>query len=75
MLWGSSYSASLALLVAPKDLRVGALLVFSPGEYLTGVSVAEGAAKVSVSVFVTSSHGECEQVRQVGAVRVVADVE
>lgn len=67
VLWGSSYSASLALLTAPKELRVGALVLFSPGEYLSNVSVAEWAAKVSVPVFATSSHGECEQVKQVCA--------
>ncbi len=67
VLWGSSYSASLALMLAPRDLRVGALVVFSPGEYFPGQEIAASAAKVSVPVFVTSSHGECEQIRQVCA--------
>ena len=30
VLWGSSYSASLSLMVAPEELKVGALVVFSP---------------------------------------------
>lgn len=67
VLWGSSYSASLAFLVAPKELRVGALVLFSPGEYFPGVQVAASAAKVSVPVFVTSSKDECEEVQQVCA--------
>lgn len=67
VLWGSSYSASLALMLAPRELRVGALVVFSPGEYFSGLQVAASAAKVSVPVFVTASHDECEQIRQVCA--------
>ncbi|MCW3835481.1 alpha/beta hydrolase [Sphingomonas canadensis] len=57
ILWGSSYSASLALLVAADNPRdVTAVLAFSPAEYFDGnPSVRDAAAKVKVPVFVTSS--------------------
>lgn len=67
VLWGSSYSASLALMLAPRELRVGALVLFSPGEYLPNMQVAASAAKVSVPVFVASSKAECEAVSQLCA--------
>ncbi len=57
ILWGSSYSASLAFLVAadhPEKVR--ALLAFSPGEYFDDKKlVAKAAANVKAPVFVTSA--------------------
>jgi alpha-beta hydrolase superfamily lysophospholipase len=57
ILWGSSYSASLAFLVAaerPKE--VVAVLAFSPGEYFDDKTLVERAAeKLTVPAYVTSA--------------------
>jgi len=56
ILWGSSYSASLVFLLAARHPDVvTAVLSFSPGEYLPGVSVRDQAAKLRCPVFVTSA--------------------
>lgn len=59
---GSSYSAALVFLLAARHpAEVSAVLAFSPGEYLSGVSVRAAAAQVRVPVYVTSaSDGEEE---------------
>lgn len=55
ILWGSSYSGSLALRVAADNpTLVAAVLAFSPGEYFDDKDyVRAAAAKVTVPVFVT----------------------
>lgn len=61
ILWGSSYSASLVLMLAadrPDD--AAALLAFSPGEYFTGTQVRDAAARVTSPVFVTSAQDATE---------------
>lgn len=69
ILWGSSYSASLSLVLAanhPAD--VAGVVAFSPGDYFgLKLRVAEAAAKVSVPVFVTSdaTSGEITQAKAV----------
>ncbi len=56
LVWGSSYSSSLVfLLAAHHPEEIAALLSFSPGEYFSGVSVRESAARVKCPVFVTSA--------------------
>lgn len=57
VLWGSSYSSSLVLLLAAKHPdAVKAVLAFSPGEYLGKPTlVRDAAANVAVPVFVTST--------------------
>jgi alpha-beta hydrolase superfamily lysophospholipase len=56
LVWGSSYSAALVfLLAAEAGPGVSALLAFSPGEYLAGVSVRAAAARVRCPAFVTSA--------------------
>lgn len=53
--WGSSYSASLAIILASKHKDVSGVLAFSPGEYFDGKpSVREAAKNVIVPVFITS---------------------
>lgn len=53
--WGSSYSASLAIVLASKHKDVSGVLAFSPGEYFDGKpSVREAAKNVMVPVFITS---------------------
>lgn len=59
VLWGSSYSASLSLLVASQELKIGALVVFSPGEYFEPSNfIKSKIAKISVPVLALSSKSE-----------------
>src|SRR4029079_9253706 len=60
--WGSSYSASLAIILASKHKDVAGVLAFSPGEYFGGKPSVRAAAKqVTVPVFITS-RGDKEKV-------------
>lgn len=62
VLWGSSYSASLGLIVASEDLKIGALVVFSPGEYFQPTNyVKTKIAKVSIPILALSSKSEYEK--------------
>jgi pimeloyl-ACP methyl ester carboxylesterase len=61
VLWGSSYSASLVLVLAgicPEE--VAGIVAFSPGEYLTvdGRSIESHARSVRCPIFVASAPGE-----------------
>ena len=64
LLWGSSYSAGLALHVAGEHPdRVDGVIAFSPGEYFTSVGksatwIQECARKVRCPVLVTSARSE-----------------
>jgi len=62
ILWGSSYSASLAFLVAAEHQdEVAALLAFSPDEYFDHKpDVHAAAAKLTIPVFVTSAQDSGE---------------
>lgn len=58
VLWGSSYSASLTVVVASEHVNeIRALAVFSPGEYFdqSPTMIRTAAAKITVPFFVTSS--------------------
>jgi dienelactone hydrolase len=57
VLWGSSYSAALVFEVAAEHAsQVGAVIAFSPGEYLgKSGAVARASAQVGVPIYVTSS--------------------
>lgn len=57
---GSSYSAALALLVAVSNDKVKAVVVFSPGEYLTGLNVAEAIRELDKPIFATSAKKEIQ---------------
>lgn len=64
ILWGSSFTASLALIQAAKDLRTKAVVAFSPGEYFSPSDfVSTKIADISVPVLLLSSKGECEAVK------------
>lgn len=71
VLWGSSYSASLAFVVAAEHPgQVRALLAFSPDEYFDGKpSVAEAAKKLGMPVFVTSA----QDAKEIAAAKAVLD--
>jgi dienelactone hydrolase len=53
--WGSSYSSALVFIAAASHPEVKALLAFSPAEYITGHSIKNAAAKLSIPVFITSA--------------------
>ena len=66
ILWGSSYSSALAIIIAGESGLVDKVLSFSPGEYLgPGSSVKEGAKKVNVPAFLTSSKSEQAQTKTI----------
>ena len=66
ILWGSSYSASLALKIGKSDKKIAAVIAFSPGEYFDKALILH---KVIVGqwdkpVFVTSSKDEATNVTE-----------
>ena len=61
IVWGSSYSSSLALILASEHPdEITAVLAFSPGEYfkLNGKTVADYAANITQPAFITSAKSE-----------------
>jgi len=63
ILVGSSYSASLSLLIASGGNNfVKAVVAFSPGEYLPGVNLTEKLPNIQIPALVLSSHAESEDV-------------
>ncbi|MGD1845432.1 MAG: alpha/beta hydrolase [Salibacteraceae bacterium] len=64
ILWGSSYSASLALKVAVGNDKVSKVVAFSPGEYLKGVKLSQEIGDLAKPTFVTSSAKEANDVRK-----------
>lgn len=60
ILLGSSYSASLSLILVTELPAVKAVITFSPGEYLKKVNVAESIADLTIPVYVTSSQQEIQ---------------
>lgn len=61
IVWGSSYSSSLALILASEHPdEISAVLAFSPGEYfkLDGKQVADYAASITQPAFITSAKSE-----------------
>jgi len=62
---GSSYSAALALICSVANQMVGAVIAFSPGEFLKGLSVQEEIRELRKPVFVTSSKSEIDDASKV----------
>ena len=61
IVWGSSYSSSLALILASEHPdEITAVLAFSPGEYfkLNGKTVADYAANITQPALITSAKAE-----------------
>lgn len=66
VIWGSSYSAALALVIAGEQKpSVDGVLSFSPGEYLSGVSVEKAAKGINVPTFITAAKSETGQWRTI----------
>lgn len=61
ILVGSSYSATLALLIGKDSEKVKAIAAFSPGEYYKGISVKDEIKSLQKPTFVTSSKKEAEK--------------
>ena len=83
IVWGSSYSSSLALILASEHPdEISAVLAFSPGEYfkLDGKLVADYAANITQPAFITSAKSEekswrgiADQIKSNGSVFFVPD--
>lgn len=58
ILVGSSYSATLALLIGTHSEKVKVVAAFSPGEYLKTINVQNSIKNISKPVFVSSSKKE-----------------
>tara|TARA_A100000171_G_scaffold566_2_gene788 strand:+ start:549 stop:1847 length:1299 start_codon:yes stop_codon:yes gene_type:complete len=60
IVWGSSYSSSLALHLASKNKKVSSVIAFSPGDYFgeSKVSLKEVLPKLDKPFFITSSKEE-----------------
>ena len=61
LLWGSSYSASLVLLVADRTPGIDAVLAFSPGEYYKKQGetyIQDNISHLNIPVFITSAKDE-----------------
>jgi alpha-beta hydrolase superfamily lysophospholipase len=65
ILFGSSYSASLALLIAAENNKVKAVIAFSPGEHLKNVRVAEEIHLLAKPIFATAAKKEIEDVNTI----------
>lgn len=63
VLVGSSYSASLSLLIGVDNPKIKAVAAFSPGEYFKGLDINESISSYKKPVFVTSSLSESEAVK------------
>lgn len=73
ILWGSSYSSSLVLIIAKEDANVERVLSFSPGEYLSPVNVKTSITGLNKPAFLTSSKSESSGV--VGFYNVISSMD
>lgn len=66
ILFGSSYSASLSLMVAAENNRVSSVIAFSPGEYfMPQLMVQDKITSLDLPVFIASSDFEYENVKEI----------
>lgn len=63
LLVGSSYSASLILLIAKNNPKVKAVAAFSPGEYFESVSISDSLKGFDKPIFITSSKQESDDAK------------
>jgi pimeloyl-ACP methyl ester carboxylesterase len=63
ILLGSSYSASLSLLVAlEKYDKIKSVIAYSPGEYFKNINVRETISNLKLPIYVTSSKEEVTEI-------------
>jgi dienelactone hydrolase len=68
ILFGSSYSASLALLTAASNNRVSSVIAFSPGEYFRPeIIVKEEISELKLPLFIAASEIEYRYVKELTA--------
>ena len=60
LLVGSSYSATLAMLIGEKNDKIKAIAAFSPGEYYKGRNIQTEIKNLDIPTFVTASLSETE---------------
>jgi dienelactone hydrolase len=60
IIFGSSYSASLALVEAASNFRVKAVIAFSPGEYFKDLNVTQNIKTLNKPAFITSAKNEAK---------------
>lgn len=65
ILWGSSYSASLALKIAKENDKIEAVVAFSPGEYLKDFNLEEAISGLNKPMFVTGAKKEMKNIEKV----------
>lgn len=65
ILFGSSYSASLALLISIQTDKIKATIAYSPGEYLKGINLSNEIKEINKPTYVTSPKVEIKQVTDV----------
>ncbi|MFT6845043.1 MAG: pimeloyl-ACP methyl ester carboxylesterase [Flavobacteriales bacterium] len=63
ILWGSSYSAALALKIGVSHPNVSTVIAYSPGEYLEGIDLQSTITSLTKPTYVTSSHKEAKAVK------------
>jgi len=63
LLVGSSYSATLSLLIGDENKKVKAIAAFSPGEYFKDIDVKESIKNLKKPTFVTASLSETEALK------------
>lgn len=66
ILFGSSYSASLSLMIASENKRVSSVIAFSPGEYFRPeISVKDRISSLDVPLFIAASEFEYDNVKDI----------
>jgi len=65
ILLGSSYSAALSLLVAKDNNLLASIILFSPGEYLKGIALAEEIKGTTTPIFAASAKKEVEETKTI----------
>lgn len=75
IVWGSSYSSTLALYAALENKNVSAVISFSPGDYFTPVrpSLTENLVNLQKPMFVTSSLSEAPALTEMIECMVLTD--
>jgi pimeloyl-ACP methyl ester carboxylesterase len=64
ILWGSSYSAALALKIGIDHPKVASVIAYSPGEYLQGIDLQSVISQFDKPVYVTSAKKEAQAVEE-----------
>lgn len=66
ILWGSSYSSTLALYIAIENEMVSSVISFSPGDYFSGIkgSLVQKLPDFNKPMFITSSKQEAPAVKE-----------